>query len=275
LNQLNNPHGLYVDQTIYIADTKNHRIVEWKCGATTGKVVAGGTGRENQTNQLNRPTDVIVDERTDSLVICDNGNRRVILWSRQGGRSGQTVISDIDCYGLSMDTDGFLYISDCIKNEVRRWRVGETHGIVVAGGNGQGDRLDQLYFPSYVFVDRNQAVYVTDANNARVMKWVKGAKEGIVVSGGKGTGTALTQLSDPQGIAVDQRGTVYVADFMNNRVMRWPEGATQGDIIVGGHGKGEQANQLNGSNGLAFDRHGHLYVVEQNNHRVQKFQYLS
>ncbi|CAF4853509.1 unnamed protein product, partial [Rotaria sp. Silwood2] len=32
INQLSNPWGLYVDddQTIYVADGWNHRIVEWK-----------------------------------------------------------------------------------------------------------------------------------------------------------------------------------------------------------------------------------------------------
>ncbi|CAF5135690.1 unnamed protein product, partial [Rotaria sp. Silwood1] len=45
-NQLNFPWGLCVDddQTIYVADCWNHRIVEWKYGATNGKVVVGGNG---------------------------------------------------------------------------------------------------------------------------------------------------------------------------------------------------------------------------------------
>ncbi|CAF3944834.1 unnamed protein product, partial [Rotaria sp. Silwood1] len=40
INQLSNPWGLYVDndQTIYVADTKNHRIIEWKWNATSGQV---------------------------------------------------------------------------------------------------------------------------------------------------------------------------------------------------------------------------------------------
>ncbi|CAF4852893.1 unnamed protein product, partial [Rotaria sp. Silwood2] len=48
INQLSNPWGLYVDddQTIYVADRLNHRIVEWKWGATSGQVVAGGNGQE-------------------------------------------------------------------------------------------------------------------------------------------------------------------------------------------------------------------------------------
>ena len=31
-------------------------------------------------DQLNRPTDVIVDKKNDSLIICDQGNRRVVRW---------------------------------------------------------------------------------------------------------------------------------------------------------------------------------------------------
>ncbi|CAF5177377.1 unnamed protein product, partial [Rotaria sp. Silwood1] len=56
-NQLSLPLGLYIDddQTIYVADWYNHRIVEWKSGATNGKVVAGGNGEGNEAHQLNRP----------------------------------------------------------------------------------------------------------------------------------------------------------------------------------------------------------------------------
>ncbi|CAF5145990.1 unnamed protein product, partial [Rotaria sp. Silwood1] len=47
MNQLNFPMGLYIDdeQTVYVADQHNHRIVEWKAGTTAGKVVAGGNER--------------------------------------------------------------------------------------------------------------------------------------------------------------------------------------------------------------------------------------
>jgi sugar lactone lactonase YvrE len=99
LNQLYHPWGLYVDddETIYIADCVNDRIVEWKRDATGGIIVAGGRGPGNLDSQLNRPIDVIVDKDTDSLIICDNKNRRVVRWPRQNGTSGQTIISDIGC----------------------------------------------------------------------------------------------------------------------------------------------------------------------------------
>ncbi|CAF4941878.1 unnamed protein product, partial [Rotaria sp. Silwood1] len=62
-NQLWRPKGLFVDddQTIIIADGMNDRIVQWKKGETNGEVVAGEKG---QGNQLDHPTDVLIDKET-------------------------------------------------------------------------------------------------------------------------------------------------------------------------------------------------------------------
>ncbi len=273
INQLYNPLGLYVDddQTVYVADQYNHRIVEWKWGATSGQVVAGGNGQGSGAHQLSNPRDVIVDKERDNLIICDRGNQRVVRWPRRKGTSGETIISNISCAGLTMDENGSLYVTDVEKDEVRRYRRGESEGTVVAGGNGNGNRLDQLSSPTYVFVDRVHSVYVSETGNRRVMKWVEGAKQGIVVAGGQGRGNGLTQLSNPYGVVVDQLGTVYVVDQGNARIMRWVKGATKGSVIVGGNGNGGQSNQLNVPFGLSFDRHGNLYVVDYVNNRVQKF----
>ncbi|CAF5018899.1 unnamed protein product, partial [Rotaria sp. Silwood1] len=256
-NQLYYPRSLYVDddQTIYVVDQDNHRIVEWTSGETNGKVVAGGNGEGNGAHQLNRPEDVIIDKESDSLIISDRGNRRVVRWPRRNGTRGETIISNIACWGLTMDDNGSLYVIDAGEHEVRRYKIGDTKGTVVAGGNGYGNRLDQLCTPRYVFVDRDHSVYVSDYWNHRVMKWEEGATQGIVVAGGKEQGNSLTKLNHPVGVIVDQLGTVYVADHGNHRIMRWPKGATQGSVIVGGNGDGAQSNQLHYPIGLSFDRH--------------------
>jgi sugar lactone lactonase YvrE len=271
-NQLRLPCGLYVDddQTVYVADRSNHRIVEWKSGATSGQVVAGGNGEGSGAHQLSDPRDVIVDKEGDSLIICDYSNKRVVRWPRQNGTSGETIISNIFCRGLTIDEKGSLYVIDLGKQEVRRYRRGESEGTVVAGGNGIGNRPYQLSNPLYVFVDRDHSVYVSDYANHRVMKWAEGETQGIVVAGGQGQGDGLTQFSYPNGVVVDQLGSVYVAEG-NDRIMRWVKGATQGSIIVGGNGRGERSNQLDRPEGLSFDRHGNLYVVDVRNNRVQKF----
>ncbi|CAF2163171.1 unnamed protein product [Rotaria magnacalcarata] len=269
------PHGLFVDddQTVVIADYYNNRIIQWKNGDTTnGQVVAGGNGEGNGLHQFNRPTGVLIDKETDSLIICDYGNDRVVRWSRRSGTTqGEILIDNIRCWGLAMDEQRYLYVSDTGKHEVRRYRLGEKDGTLVAGGNGAGDELNQLRSPTYLFVDRQQDVYVSDSMNHRVMKWVEGAREGIVVAGGQGEGSSLTQLSYPNGLFVDTLGTLYVADSWNHRVMRWTQGAKQGTVIAGGNSPGAGANQFHYSTGLSFDRHGNLYVADNNNHRVQRF----
>ncbi|CAF3203129.1 unnamed protein product, partial [Rotaria sp. Silwood2] len=247
LSQLNHPYGLYVDDNkiIYVADYENHRIVAWPPGATYGQVVAGGNGPGQGLHQLNKPTDVIIDHATESLLICDCLNRRVVRWPLRGGIRGEILLRDINCRGLTMDDCGFLYVSDVRKHEVRRWQVGKARGTVVAGGNGQGLRLNQLNFPTYLFVDRNYTIYVSDSCNHRVVKWIKGITEGIVVAGGHGQGENVNQMSHPQGVIVDEVDTVYVADSWNYRIMRWPRGATQGTVVAGGNDAGPQTNQLN------------------------------
>ncbi|CAF2666083.1 unnamed protein product [Rotaria sp. Silwood2] len=249
----------------------NHRIVEWKCDATTGQVVAGGNGQGSRMDQLNRPTDVIVDKETDSVIICDSGNRRVMRWPRRSGTIGSTVLSDIDCWGLAMDDQGSLYVSDCKKHVVKRYRMGKTKEKVVAGSKRQGDRLDELNRPSYIFVDQDHSVYVSDSCNRRVMKWIKGAKEGTIVTEDRKKSNDQAQRFCPEGVTVDAWGAVYVTDCGNHRVMCWPKGIGQGVVIAGGYDEEEQAKQLSYPRGLSSDQYGNLYVIDQWNHRVQRF----
>jgi sugar lactone lactonase YvrE len=259
------------DDTVFIADIANHRIVAWKNGDNEGHIVAGGQGKGNGLHQLDRPTDVLIDNESKSLIISDWGNTRLVQWPLNNGIRGEVLVDNICCHGLTMDKKGCLYVSDVEKHEVRRFTRGDNKGIVVAGGNGEEDALNQLNWPFYIFVDEEQSVYVSDYHNHRVMKWMTGAKEGIVVAGGRGKGEGLTELNSPNGVWVDEMGTVYVAEQWNNRVTRWPKGKTSGVVVVGGNSCGNATNQFRSPSGLTFDRRGHMYVADCGNHRVQQF----
>ena len=274
-NSVSCPCGICVDddeQCIYVADSLAHKILQWNYGTKVIRPLIDGS---SSIQTMNQPTDIAVHKLTGSLIICDWGNKRVVQWVRRNTMTARPLICDIDCWGVAIDSNGHLYVSDSKKHEIRRWELGQSSGILVSGGNGQGGGLNQLDNPTHLCVDNEFSVYVSDNYNHRVMKWKKDAKEGIIVAGGNGPGNNLTQLFYPQGVMLDHMGNVYVADSGNNRVVRWLKGSTEGEIIVGGNGKGRESNQFSGVDGLSFDRQGNIYAVDWNNNRVQKFETAS
>ena len=78
LTQLNNPTGVIVDNmgTVYVADSKNHRVMRWFPGEAQGTIIAGGAGFGRAANQLNEPVALSFD-REGNLYVVDRGNNRV------------------------------------------------------------------------------------------------------------------------------------------------------------------------------------------------------
>src|SRR4029079_9220158 len=56
-------------------------------------------------------------------------------------------------------------------------------GMVVAGGNGAGEGLNQFNQPYGIFVDSMKTIYVADYNNQRIMKWGAGSITGEEIIG--------------------------------------------------------------------------------------------
>jgi sugar lactone lactonase YvrE len=102
-----------------------------------------------------------------------------------------------------------------------KWVEGAKQGIVVAGGQGEGNGLAQLFNPFGVVVDQLGTVYVADAMNHRIMRWVKGATQGSVIVDANGKGGESNQLKEPIGLSFDRHGNVYVVDCGNHRVQKF------------------------------------------------------
>ena len=274
LAHLNFPSYMYVDddENVYITDYSNNRVVVWKDGATTGEMVIGEGAQIERSDRLRNPKDIILDKATDSFIIADEGNRRIAQWSRKNDSGIKTIIPDILASSIAMDHEGYLYVCDYENHEVKRYKVGETTGVVVAGGHGKGAKLKHLSHPMCIFVDREQSVYVSDWGNHRIVKWEKGAKAGQVVAGtDKYYSVDPESLADPFGLVVDEDKNVYVADWGKHRIVRWEPGAPKGTVIVGEGTMGNSSTQLSRPYGIAFDRRGNLYVSDFCNQRVQKF----
>lgn len=266
LNQLSSPNGLFVDgRTVYVADTDNGRIVKWAFGAISGEVVANGDHAANGSKLLRQPTKVVLDQE-GTMFVCDRNNIRVLRYQR-GSQQGETIMSNISCWGLAVDKRGSVYASDLEANRVMKWPGNE----LVAGGNGRGNAMNQLWSPYNLFVDDEQTIFIVDRGNNRIIKWRAGAQQGELVIESKGFGNDDDQLYKPMGVTVDEMGSVYVVEYINTRVVRWLPNAQSGSVIAGGPGYGSASNQLYFPRDVAFDRYGNLYVADTNNHRVQMY----
>ncbi|CAF4801850.1 unnamed protein product, partial [Rotaria sp. Silwood2] len=116
------------------------------------------------------------------------------------------------------------------NHRVMKWNKGAKEGIVVAGGQGEGDALTQFDHPNGLFVDTLGTIYVADSWNHRVMRWPKGVKQGTVILGGNGKGEEANQFKYPCGLSFDRHGSLYVVDggpFGNSRVQRFSIEGTQ------------------------------------------------
>ncbi|CAF4327262.1 unnamed protein product, partial [Rotaria sordida] len=71
------------------------------------------------------------------------------------------------------------------------------NGVTVAGGHGQGNATNQLYWPFGLVVDDDQTIVIADYANHRIIQWKMGDTNGQVVAGGNGKGNRLDQLNYP------------------------------------------------------------------------------
>ncbi|CAF1636528.1 unnamed protein product, partial [Adineta ricciae] len=124
LNQLNTPWNIYIDEsdndTLYVSDYNNHRVMKWLANATNGTVVAGGNGAGLLYTQLTYPQGVFVDS-FGTVFVADYGNHRIMKWLKGAsngtlvagvsGSAGNTAMQLYGPSGIQFDKNGDLYVS--------------------------------------------------------------------------------------------------------------------------------------------------------------------
>ncbi|CAF1092811.1 unnamed protein product, partial [Didymodactylos carnosus] len=283
MNLLNDPYDIAIGlkQNLIIADRGNNRLqlVHLSANSPTNKFSIILTNvsalnvfvdRMNNIYFYNTHCDCVQKLLHDSKVV-----KTVAIGMKRNDFSIPT--------GIYVDQRGNLYVSDVKNHRVLKWlpNTPADSGIVVAGGNGEGEAANQLYDPRGLFVDEfsneKGAIYVVDSSNHRVQKWLPDAREGVTVAGGNGKGSKLNQLQFPAAVIVDPKtNLLLVSDNQNQRIVKWLPNAKQGELIAGSNvgednARGSEAKMLNWPIGIRFDLQWNLYVADTNNNRIQKF----
>ncbi|CAF0915407.1 unnamed protein product [Adineta steineri] len=110
---------------------------------------------------------------------------------------------------ISIERDsssGTLYISDTNNHRVVEYLVNASFGTVVAGGNGGGTGITQLYNPRGLYFDLSTNSLLIANNYAHnIVRWVLGASSWtLVIGSASGTaGITSTMLNYPTHIVLD------------------------------------------------------------------------
>ena len=195
---LHTPGDVYVDHddTLYIADSGNHRIRKVS------------------------PDGIIT-------TIAGTGARGF------SGDGGVATLADLDNpEGIVVDTEGNLYISDTGNHRIRK--VDRTGDISTVAGNGTpgftGDNGSatqaSLNRPIGIAIDDTGNLYMADRENGRIRKVDSAgvistvAGNGVAGYGGDGGPATLAALNFPIDVTVDGTGNLYIADTHNHRIRK-------------------------------------------------------
>ncbi len=243
-----------------------------------GTTVAGyGNGTAGTDAMgLNGPDGIYVTTSND-LYVADysgfrvqrfhNGSRIGITVAGNGtsGSSSSQLNSPVSVF-INEQTKG-LYVADSSNKRVQFWAQNATHGITVAGN--QGD----LGYTYGVRIDNNGYLYASDYSNSRVMRWsLNTTVNGTKVAGGT-LGAGAWSFNYPREIVFDPTYQyLYIADALNHRIQMYNLVNTNATPIsvAGGNGNGAAANQLYHPNSLCVSQKtGALYIADTYNHRIQ------
>jgi sugar lactone lactonase YvrE len=162
-------------------------------------------------------------------------------------------------YGLAVDKNGSVYISDPANKRVLRLTPsGSGYAQTVIADHAKNG----LTYPVGLAVDSAGGLYIADAgNNAVYLEEPSNGRYTQVVVAGPSNG-----LSGSRGVAVDAKRNVIIADTGNNRIVaeaRGTSGYTQAVAIGPAYG-------LSSPNDVAVDASENLYVADTGNNRVLK-----
>ncbi|MFO1417646.1 MAG: NHL repeat-containing protein [Methylotetracoccus sp.] len=298
------PNGVAVDSTdnVYVADTRNNRILRFDAPLTLGSQASGVLGQQllnpGATGGPSSNTSIAngLDARGFNLTYSSDG----VVAIDRSSKPNRVYVSDPSNHRVLGWSDVKAFATHAPANVVLGQPnpfTGGNTGFGVDGCNNGGLSAKSLCHPRGLAVDSTGNLYVADQNNNRVLIYkspiVSGASALKVLgqsgsftsnSCNSGGGLSANSLCTPVGVAVDTAGNVYVGDFSNNRVLAYSKPLTtdttadkvfgQSDVFTSNTcnlGGVPSQQTLCNPHGVAVDAKNNLYVTDYSNNRALEF----
>jgi DNA-binding beta-propeller fold protein YncE/uncharacterized membrane protein len=256
--QFNWPNGIAIgpDDSVYVADTSNHRIQKFDTnGSFIRKWGNGSAGMGD--GEFNTPFGVTAGY-DGSIYITDSGNSRIqkfdsngnfiTKWGSVGNGDGQFDWSA----GIASGADGSVYVADTYNNRIQKF---DSNGNFISKWVSFG--IEQGFNgPLGIAVGPDGSVYVADTDNSRIEKF--DANGNLITQWGISGGMCGEVRCPPTGIAVGPDGSVYVVDPYNSRIHRFD---SNGTLITNWEFYGAACGEGCPPAGIAVGLDGSVYVT--------------
>lgn len=159
--------GLAFDDSrnLYVSDTRNHQVKQYKIGSANAKVVAGIGGHGKAQDQLDYPTYIFVRGNKD-LYVADTNNLRVLNFKLDEQKV--EVVARGYPRGLFVDNRGAVYLADYGNRRLVRWLANQEAKLIFPLEGGTQKEIDGVYSPWNVSQDANGQLYVLDHSSHRI-----------------------------------------------------------------------------------------------------------
>jgi cysteine-rich repeat protein len=293
---------------IFIADTKNNRVLRIELDGSVTTVAGTGTpgfegdGGPATSAQLELPGGVAVDG-LGRVFVSDTGNARIRVVAIDGtittlagigiagfaGDGGPAIFAQLaNPHGVAVDGLGRVFVADSDNNRIRRIDVGGTITTVVGDGTAAylGDGGDasraEVSGPYGVAIDPLGRLVISDTFDQRVRRVELDntidtiAGDGTASYFGDGGPATAAELQFPVGLSFDAQGALYIADTINQRIRRIGTSGTittvagTGDTGFSGDGGPATAAVLANPFGVAVDALGQIAIADTSNERVRR-----
>ncbi|HUN23208.1 MAG TPA: TIGR03663 family protein [Anaerolineales bacterium] len=194
--------------------------------ADYGSSMSFGAGAFSSNDSLANPRAVAVDAQ-GNVYVANSGKHNVVVFNAQGelvqtlGRSDMQLGAEKgefnEPWGVALDADGNLYVSDTWNHRVQKFSPkGEFLASWGVFSNDPTSSPLNLWGPRGIAVNPvTNHVYVADTGNKRIAVFDTNGEPLFSIGQGGAEGG---RFEEPVGLAFDADGNLYVADTWNRRI---------------------------------------------------------
>lgn len=198
-------------------------VVRFPINSTADSVstIVAGLGGTSSSN-IAQPRDVVLD-KNGNMFVADWAMHRIQKFPPNSvrGTPATTLYHSSWSYPKSVAVDELGNVFAALSGTVTVIKLAQhpnTDTIIVAGGNGGGNGLDQLNDPSSILVDQNGYIYIADQGNHRIQKWFTGGLSPYYVA--PSSGNFSVQLSGPSPCVSSSTTNTVAIDSITNVSLR-------------------------------------------------------